>query len=58
MLIRQWVLTKLAMIKEKQSTMAYEDSAKKQRKEWGKEGTLLEKEGVNFIHACYGSQVQ
>ena len=34
------VLTKLTMIKEKTSSMAYEDSVNKQRKEWSIEGTL------------------
>ena len=39
-LIQKWVLKKLAMIKKKQSSMAYEDSVNKQRKEWSIEGTL------------------
>ena len=57
-LIQKWVLKKLAMIKKKQSSMAYEDSVNKQRKEWSIEGTLQKNEEVNFIHVCYGSQVQ
>ena len=39
-LIQKWVLTKLAVIKDKQSSMAYEDSVNKQRKGWSIEGTL------------------
>ena len=38
--IQKWVLKKLPMIKKKQSSMAYEDSVNKQRKEWSAEGTL------------------
>ena len=37
-LIQKWILTKLALIKDKQSSMAYEDSVNKQRKEWSIEG--------------------
>ena len=39
-LIQKWVLTILAIIKEKQSSMVYEDSVSKQRKEWSIERTL------------------
>ena len=39
-LIQKWVLTKLAMMKEKQSSMAYEDSVNKQRKKYSIEGRL------------------
>ena len=38
--------------------MAYEDSVNEMRKELSIEKTLKKKKEVNFIHACYGSQVQ
>ena len=53
MLIKKWVLTILAIIKEKQSSMVYED-----RNEMKYRRNTPEKGQVNFIHTCYISQVQ
>ena len=49
MLIHKWVLTKLAMIKEKQCSMTYEDSINKQKGMEYRRNTLEE---TGKPHSC------